>query len=403
MKTIYLANHAQFEGKHTNLGDWAIFEQMIAKLKPYIDKKKYRVIVASAEPEFTQLYYPVIAFQRGGVSGILNSLKWLWKSDVIIIGGGEIIQDLSSLVYIPYQLIRPLIGKIFGKKLYAYAIGVGESWEISGIGRLQAKLVLNLFDVITVRDEKSYYMLKDDLKIRHPQLLLSSDPAINLQEKNFPSDRNEKYAVMSVRSVYHRTRSILPFSIRKKLKLLPKEYYQEIDTFKSNMAEMATYIIQKYEMKVLFLNTYTGKSMSANDDEFSLDVINRIPLNMRSKVEIIGQNLFPCQIKGVLARAQIIISVPLHPLILGASEGVPVMSFAYASKSMCFMKEIGMDKYIYPVVKIGDRVNMRKVIEDLDGIFLDQTAIKEKIHYKVSILKKRERKNFVHMIDLVEK
>ena len=155
MKRIFLANHAQFEGKYTNLGDWAIFEQMENLFLPEIYNGNIEIIVPSGDIKYTIDNYQVIAFQRGGFRGIVNTLKWIKKSDIIVLGGGEIIQDRSSLVYIPYLLIRPLIAKILHKKLFGYAIGVGEKEEISFLGKIQSKIVLNMFDTITVRDEKS--------------------------------------------------------------------------------------------------------------------------------------------------------------------------------------------------------------------------------------------------------
>lgn len=401
MKTIYFANHAQFEGRYTNLGDWAIFEEMVDSIRPYIDDKQCKVVVASAEPAFTQKNYPVTAFQRGGIKGILNTLKWLWKSDVVVIGGGEIVQDLSSMVYIPYQLMRPFIGKLFGKKLFAYAIGIGEKKEISRLGRMQAKCVLNMFDVITVRDTKSYKVLKEYIEVNKPRIYLTADPALNLQKRDVKEKKGERpYVVLSVRSVYHRTRSILPFSIRKKLNLVPKEYYEAIEVFKTRIANIASEIIETYDVDVKFLNTYTGKSMSAGDDAFSLDVIGKIRLEWKDRVSVIDQKLFPCQIKEILGASKLVLTVPLHPLILGASEGVPVVSFAYASKNKCFMHQIRMEKYMYKVEQIGDEISETQVLQDVAEIMDNYDEIREKIRHRVAELKKTEKKNMKLLLEL---
>lgn len=247
MKRILFANHAQFEGRYTNLGDWAIFEQMVADLLPEIKKKNIEVLVPSANPEYTNSRYPVSAFKRGGLAGIINTLKAIISSDIVVAGGGEIIQDKSSMVYIPYQLIRPLIAKILGKKLFAYAIGVGEKDEISILGKIQAAIVMNMFDIITVRDEKSYHILKSWLHVSKPAIYLTADPALNLTaDRTQIEEKKTPYCVISVRSVYHRNHNILPFSLRKRLGLLPKHYFQAIDIFKTDIAKIVDYIIDKY-------------------------------------------------------------------------------------------------------------------------------------------------------------
>ena len=175
MKRILFANHAQFEGAHTNLGDWAIFEEMVESLSDEIKNGNVEILVPSSDPAYTDSNYPVKAFKRGGIRGILNTCRAIFRSDVVLIGGGEIVQDRSSMVYIPYQLIRPFIAKLLGKKLFAYAIGIGTEDEISAIGRIQSKFVLNMFDVITVRDEKSYRILKSYLGVSKPQIYLTAE------------------------------------------------------------------------------------------------------------------------------------------------------------------------------------------------------------------------------------
>lgn len=399
MKRILFANHAQFEGRCTNLGDWAIFEQMVEKLSPEIDTKKIEIIVPSADVEYTNSHYPVTAFKRGGILGIINTLKWIIKSDVVLIGGGEIVQDCSSMVYIPYQLIRPFIAKLFRKKLFAYAIGVGEEEEISWIGKLQSKIILNMFDVITVRDEKSYHVLKNYLKVNKPQIFLTADPALNLQKKKSKVNMDKDYFVISVRSVYHRNHNILPFSIRKRLGIVPSEYYDAIKEFKKEIAKLADNISKKYDYDIKFLNTYVGPKMSASDDKFTLDVADK--MKEKKRVEIININNTPSQNKFVLAGAQLIISVPLHPLILGASENVPVFSLAYASKNRSFMNQIKHPEHIYKVEKIEDRIDVKQILTDIDNVMTNKSQYKKDLMDIVSYNKKLEQQNSQLLLELI--
>lgn len=397
--TIYFANHAQFEGSRTNLGDWAIFEQMIAGLKNYIKIGKCEVVLASSEPEFTMKHYPVYAFRRGGIRGILNTLKWIFKSDVVVIGGGEIVQDLSSLVYIPYQLMRPYIASLFGKKLFGYAIGIGTEYEISKIGRLQASWVLNKFDIITVRDKKSKDMLENFLKVKKPKIYLTADPALNLASSDEFYEK-EKFCVVSVRSIYHRTRSILPFSIRRKLNMLPKEYYKRIKQFQKEIASLAEKIIDEYGLHIKFLNTYCGKSMSAEDDIFTNKVINNIDDSYERYISIINPASFPCQVKEILSKSEFVISVPLHPLILGAAGGVPVISIAYASKSSCFMQSIGMEEYTHEVINLNQKIDKGMIFNNIDEILRNHSLVKDNIIKACDSLKEEEKNNLSLLLEL---
>lgn len=404
MKTIFFANHAQFEGRYTNLGDWAIFEHMIEELSPYIEKKEVEVIVPSADVEFTMNNYPVLAFNRKGIAGFFRTIKYIIKSDVVVIGGGEIVQDRSSLVYIPYQLYRPFIGKLFSKKLFGYAIGVGEANEISWLGKIQARLVLNSFDVITVRDKKSLNVLRDYIKVNRPKIYLTADPALNLQpQKAINAQLYEKdFFVVSVRSVYHRNHNILPFSIRKKMGLIPKEYYKEIDIFQQEVAEIIKLLAKEFQMPVYFLNTYVGKEMSASDDKFTSEVVNKISTNGEVKMHLIDMDNTPSQIKYILGKSKFVFTVPLHPLILAASQYVPVFSMSYASKNKSFMEQINQEKYVYPVEEIGQRLDKNIVYEDIKYVMSNIETYRTKLQTYVNENKQVERNNCKYLLQLVE-
>ena len=399
---IFFANHAQFEAQYTNLGDWAIFEQMIGKLGKFIEEGRVEVYVPTSDVNYTKEHYPVIPFKRGGITGIFYTLAIIIRSDIVIIGGGEIVQDKSSIVYIPYQLIRPFIAKLFGKKLFGYAIGVGKKDEISKFGQLISRFVLNMFDIITVRDEKSLDILKSFLNVNKPQIYLTADPALNLQTNKVNFDFKRDVITVSIRSVYHRNHNFLPFSIRKKLKLVSKQYYEEIEIFKNTIAQIVTKVVNKHKYEILFLNTYTGKQMSAEDDIFTKDVINRLPEDVLGFIHVIPSNYTPSQIKYCLGHSKLIISVPLHPIILGASEEVPSISLSYASKTESFMNEIHMDNYVHSVKNLGDKLDENKLLDDINKILENYSFYKMHISEKIYELKKREEMNLQLLLELAE-
>lgn len=399
---IFFANHAQFEAQRTNLGDWAIFEQMIGKLEKYIKEGRVEVYVPTSDVNYTKEHYPVIPFKRGGIAGVFNTLAIIKKSDIVIIGGGEIVQDKSSIVYIPYQLIRPFIAKLFKKKLFGYAIGIGQKDEISKFGKIISSFVLNKFDIITVRDRKSLEVLKNFLNVNKPQIYLTADPAINLQAKKNKFDLKGDVITVSIRSVFHRNHNLLPFSIRKKLKIVSKQYYEEIEIFKDTLARIITKLVKKNDFEILFLNTYTGKQMSAEDDIFTKDVINRLPKDILDSIHVIPPNYTPSQIKYCLGFSKLIMSVPLHPIILGASEEVPSISLSYASKMDSFMDEINMENYVHSVKDLGDKLDENKILDDINKILKNYKFYKDSISKNVLELKKREEMNLQLLLELAE-
>lgn len=402
MVNILFANCAQFEGKYTNLGDWAIFEAMLQSMKREIDEKEIEIMVPSADPDFTVRNYPVRAFQRGGIRGCVNTLQAIIWADVVLIGGGEIVQDLSSIVYLPYQFIRPMIAKLFGKKVYGYAIGIGEPWEISPFGKLQARFALNRFDAITVRDMKSKYVAENYLQVKNKNIFVGADPALVLETLNGGGvNSSEEYIVFSVRSVYHREHNLLPFAIRKRFNLISPRYYEAIKEFKQEIVYVVQKVLQRYPYNIRFLITYNGREMSAGDAVFTKDIVNHFSRKELSRIHMIDETR-PYKLKGILGKARLVISVPLHPIILAASEGVPVISLAYASKSTAFMKEIGMEKYISTVRNVDEKVDGVALMDLIDNIDREHDIISQQISEKMISLKQREKENLAHLMKVIQ-
>jgi len=388
---IFLANQAQFEGKRTNLGERAIFSQMLKEIRKHVPNAAISVL--SSDPAYTEETFGVNPIQLGGIIGIWDSIQAIFRCDVLIVGGGELIQDKSSIVMIPYILMRPSLAKILGKKVVAYGVGIGEDDEISSFGKLLSRTVLNRFDLITTRDIKSTEMLKKIGVIR-PKILRAYDVANNLVPcskerarailaKEGLADFDRPIVAFSPRSVFHRTHSLLPFSYRKKLGLLPSAYHRKIQDFKKILADAADYAVDSYDAVVVFIPAYKGKRLSAKDDQFSKEIVQLMV--HKEKAIIINHDYEPEEIKGIFSLAEFLVTVPLHPLILSGSSGVPLININYASKGKAYMEQIGQEKYILHAENPSDNIELDALLDMIDDVWANRISIRE------TIIKKNER------------
>jgi len=400
---IFFTSQAQFEAEKTNLGEKAIFEEALSRFKKHTPNAEIKVL--SSNPQKTESAYQIKAIKLGGFINFLKSIIEVAKSDYIIVGGGELIQDKSSLFLQPYLLFRPFIGWLFGKKLIAQGVGIGESDEITKFGKWQAKFILNRFKIITLRDRKSLSMLKA-LKITKPRSYVAADIANTL---NKPEDgkiagilkmhgikENEKIAVLSMRSVYHRSHNLLPFNIRKKLGLLSKKYFAEIEHFKKTIAQTADYINRQYGLRIVFVPAYTGSNFSAFDDIFSKEIMKYVKCDS----VCISEN--SCgNIKGILSKAEFVIAVPLHALILAGSENVPVIAISYASKHRAYMEQIEMGNYVVKAENIGDRLEFSAIKKMIDNIVNNREHIVERLETINKNIKSLSREATSHIFDYI--
>ena len=131
-----------------NFGDEAIAHVLSQKLKSMGAEK---VTLISSNPEKTSDIHGVSS------CGMLKFLPSILESDVLISGGGSLLQDVTSFKSLVYYLAVIYSALIFGKKVEIFAQGIGPIK--SKLGQILTKYALKRASKITVRDEKSKGLL----------------------------------------------------------------------------------------------------------------------------------------------------------------------------------------------------------------------------------------------------
>lgn len=132
-----------------NFGDDAIAKVLTDRLKANNAEK---ITLISSNPEKTAYTYGVDS------CGMLNFIPSLLESDVLISGGGSLLQDVTSIKSLIYYIGVILLGIIFRKKVVIYSQGIGPLK--SKFGQFLVKTVLKHVSEISVRDIHSQELLK---------------------------------------------------------------------------------------------------------------------------------------------------------------------------------------------------------------------------------------------------
>lgn len=132
-----------------NFGDEAIAHVLSEKLKK---SGAERVTLISSNPAKTMRIHGVAS------CGMLNFLPSLIKSDVLISGGGSLLQDVTSLKSLIYYLGVIYAALILNKKVEIFAQGIGPIK--SRFGQLLTAAALKHASKISVRDKLSQNLLK---------------------------------------------------------------------------------------------------------------------------------------------------------------------------------------------------------------------------------------------------
>ncbi|MDI3480565.1 MAG: hypothetical protein PWQ97_220 [Tepidanaerobacteraceae bacterium] len=290
-----------------NTGDEAILAAIVESLKKL--NNNIEITALSADPDMTRKLHGISAVKR---TSPLNILKEITRSDLVISGGGGLLQDVTSSRSIPYYLFIVYMAKKMGKKVMFYANGVGPVYR--EINKRMIKLVGNTVDLITVRDNASKEQL-ENLGVRKPPLLVTADPAFVLEpvkdEKGFSILRENKIMLDDAR-------------IKVGISLRP----WNLGRGREIIAKACDYMAKTFSADIVFLPMQFPK-----DYNESLEVMKL----MKQEAHVLEKPMGPRELLWVSGKMDLIFGMRLHALIFGAMMGVPLLGLIYDPKVEHFL------------------------------------------------------------------
>ncbi len=275
-----------------NLGD----ESLLAGLLPAL--KSHELTILSAKPKETQELHKVKSVHRyyAALFAILNT-------DVLISGGGGLLQNKSSNRSLQYYLWVIKLAKLFNKKVIIFAQSIG---PIDEYGK---KLLVNALKdcKIAVRDKKS----QDLLSSLAFNTELVADPALLLKA---PSNKRE---------------GVLIF---------PRAGYPDISDAIINMGKSLK--AKGFKIKLAAIH--------ASVDEAE---IKRIQKEIKD-IEYISTKT-PEDLLELISKSEYVISARLHGAILAAVAKTEYCGIVYDPKVAAFLDEADAAKFELPVNYLG--------------------------------------------------
>lgn len=318
-----------------NLGDEAILAGILNDFKVTSDGNNNGIIVFSRNPaETTSLH---------GIEARRRNLSDLIKSDMIVIGGGELFQNQGSMA-IKYSLLG-LIQKIFRKRVEFHAIGVAS--DIGKIGRFLVRLSLSVADDVSVRDNESRKRLLD-LGIRSA-IRVIPDPAFDLEPvnhdvaclllKNEGIELNDNFRIAVI------SQHVRNSELNKKIHLSILEFIEDVIENNSNVEVIFvpfTYHIDKPLDRDFLYGQWLEKKLETN------------------KFHLLKEQYSPQQMAGILGLMDIVVSTRMHPLILSKKMNVSSIGIGLFDKTVSFCK---MNKI--PLISVDEIRKLSFLVQDL--------------------------------------
>ena len=186
---VFTASWGQLEGKHSNMGDLIIFEAIVRMLRsmPRVNE----IYCYSSDVEYTNRRYGVSSQNPFSIKGLFTTISNIKRADIVLLGGGELVQTKSSFMYLIANLAPGLLSVLFKRKCLAIGAGIGDAKEISKVGEILARFVLNRIEKVCVRDRTS---LRNALAIGLKNGQTPSGCGSGLLSERCPGERSNQHA-----------------------------------------------------------------------------------------------------------------------------------------------------------------------------------------------------------------
>ena len=362
MKKIVVAGYYGYQ----NSGDDAILHSICNDIQK-LDVET-AITVLSNQPKVTKREYEVSSINRFNFREVMDAVK---HTDVLVMGGGSLIQDLTSTRSLFYYLGLIWMAKLRRKKVMLYGNGIGpiRKWYNKPL----VKWTLNQVEMITLREHESKEILSA-IGVVKPIVEITADPVFNLQlENDFES-----------REIYELER--IPDD-KPLVGVLFRSWSHE-DSYTRKMAKVCDEIIESYDYNIVFV------PMKHPAD---LIVAFEIMKRMKHKAYVIEHRYHEKVLIQFLGTLDLLLSMRLHGLIYGALKQVPVIGFNYDPKVEYYAKELDI-----PFVEDMRHIHVEKIMDMIQEIRENREVIIEKMRLRVDELKQEAARNREYLEKLLK-
>lgn len=362
MKRVVVSGYYGFK----NSGDDAILSSICADLRAI--SPDLAVTILSNTPEEVPAEYGFPAVHRFRLGQVVKALK---NCDLLLMGGGSLLQDGTSSRSLYYYLGLIWLAKCFGARVILYANGIGPIRR--RVNRWLTRQIVNKVDTITLREHLSLEVLTG-LKITRPKIAVTADPVFNLK-----LDGSISAAGICQREGIDLERPIVGVMFRS---------WQQEEAYVKKMAALCDYLMETYGAQIVFVPMRFPADIRIAED---------IQAKMRAAAVVIRHYYTAQEIIALIGQMKLVLSMRLHALIYAAVQGVPMMGFNYDPKVLYYVRELDVE-----CVNHMHHIRLEEIEESIAAMMESPEAYRKKIAVNTARLKKEAKENRAYLAELLE-
>ena len=350
MKRILISGYYGFN----NIGDEAILRLMVSSLRGRIPDAELTIL--SHNPADTARRYRVRSVNRMNPFLILRELS---RCDLLISGGGSLLQDATSQRSLLYYLAILNMAHAMGKKTFIYSQGIG---PLNGQkNRKRTAKALRKADGIVVRDQYSKNLLSE-IGLDVSDVVVTADPVVRASRPAL--DRGS--AILRAEGVPERQEG------RIRVAWSMKESGSG-DAFTLCQEEAIRWLIRERNADVVLIPFHESQDKP---------LARRMKQDLGGSVALLEGHYLSEDLLSVVGNMDILVGVRLHSMIYAAVMGVPILGISYDPKIDSFLSSIGQK----PVSDV-EGFSLPVFSSAFDDLFSRRAEVREEIDRDVEKLR----------------
>lgn len=350
-----------------NAGDDAILESVKENIRAISDEVSLTVL--SNDPALTMRQFGLKAVPRFHLWEVFSALR---KSDLLLSGGGSLMQDTTSTRSLLYYLSVIHGARLMGKPVMLYANGIGPVRKKAN--RQRVKRAVEKASIVTLRDHSSEKELRA-MGVKRPDLQVTADPVFRL----------EPDSVACARERIERTG--LP--VNRPFVIVSVRDWENAVRFPEQLAPVCDHLRREHGLEVLFL-----LMQPRNDREMT----RRVREAMQEPSYLLDSDCTPREIMAVLGEAKLCLAMRLHTLIFAAKMATPTLGLVYDPKVESYLAELDL-----PSSGDVECYDTAKAIAACDALMANYDAVLENLKVKSRELYENTGRNDALLLDLLKK
>jgi len=295
-----------------NAGDEAILAGLVEGFRTA--DANVELTVLSGDPEATESEHGVRAVPRG----LMSAYRWAHRSDLLISGGGGLLQDTTSLQSPLYYLGAMRLARAAGTPVACVGHGIGPLKR--SLARFLTRRVLSRVDIIAVRDQASCQALRElgvtrDIQVTADLSFLLPTPS-----------KEESDAAWRKAGLPQDDRPTAAIALRD-----PPESEQA--NFGARLAEALSEACEQLGLRPVFIPMHRGR-----DERVARECARAFPAG----AEVVTQQMRARELLALVGQCDLMIAMRLHAIIFAAICGVPAVAISYDPKVEALMQQLDL-------------------------------------------------------------